>query len=894
VSSEAEPLRRLADALHGALGDGRALRSVLAAHPAASDLLLDALLANGPDGLAPEADPHAAPAAPAADEHRLGPYRIERELGRGGQAVVYAATDTRLGRRVALKVLQADRFRSHRSEQRFRAEAATTSRLDHPGICPVYDVGEAGDAIYLAMRLVEGRTLAQCIQTGIQTARGKGAPGQPLDLQLGGDAGARTWQRTLRLFETIAAALHAAHAAGVTHRDVKPGNVMVQADGSAVVLDFGLAADRNRDGATLTRTGDVFGTPAYMAPEQCRGEAGDHRVDVWALGASLFEALTGNRAFPGETPEATMRAILTGVAPRLGRHARPLPRELGVVLGKAMDPDPARRYADAAGFAADLRAVRELRPILATPPSLALRVRRWTQRNPWPTTLLAVVLVTGAITTWLGVRQGAAGRENRLLRLPAELQALAAEYPGLVPVVAHRDAAEAWCTRARAFATCGTDVRLLLIELRRRGQPVAGALRGNGPELQRELARLTAIDTSLALGLARDDVLAEQRAPAAAAAREAARTALRERIAALGVWQFPTAADQQVHDVCVQLLADLDAFTGEAGPLAAAERELLASAEAAVSWDEVIADIAADPRFGGLRLVPQHGLQPLRRSTATGLWEFAHLRSGPPPRVQPDGSYEFADDSGIVLVLLPGGRTTIGAQRSDPAGRRYVANLRVTELLLVDVPLDPFFVAMHETTRAQWTRLGGRDRSFWPVGWQGTTERHPVDEVGWDAAVDVLARSGLTLPTEAQWEYAARAAEHREQELPIDGAGARLPENLFDATAVRRGMTSLATALAGDDGFPCTAPVGSFAANGFGLHDLRGNVQEWCLDEAGLPDRDVLEAGTGAWLAPPNGKHPLRGHCWLNDLKLSPLSTRTLTSGTEKDRGCRAARALER
>ena len=889
-STPKQELDAFAPAVLGATADGPALPKLLSAHPQAANLLTDALLA-GPPPEVPPAPP------PAAGERRIGPYRIDGELGRGGQAVVYAATDTRLGRPVALKVLHADAFLSPFRAQRFRAEAETTSRLDHPGICPVYEVGEDDGRPWLAMRRLDGRTLAATIQAA--AAR----PARPFALDLGpGTASADTTVAgsrrpgalvaTLRLFESIASALHAAHRAGVTHRDVKPGNVVVQPDGTAVLLDFGLAADESRTGATLTRTGDVFGTPAYMAPEQCRGERCDARSDVFSLGATMFEALTGERAFAGETHDAIVRAILGGRVPDPRRQRRDLPPELGTVVRKALDPDPGRRYATAEEFAQDLRRVRELRPVLAAPPGVWLLTRRFCQRNPWLVAMAGVLVVAATISLWFAADASARSHENQLVLLRDELHALVTAYGRLQPVAEHRTAAMEWTAQARALVARRTEVERMRDDLRRdatRGGDTE--LDDDGVVLRQELERLDAIESARAAGRGRSDLLSAlaEEAPQRRDERDRVAAAVAERRA----WHLPDRDRRLLHAACVRLLQEIDAFAGATGQLASAQRELAGLATASVEWDAVVADVRQSAVYRHLELRPQRELVPLRKQPATGFWEFSHPRSGPPPRIRADGSLEFADDTGIVLVLLPGGPTRVGAQRTDPHAPRHDPRIRPVEDYLVELDLEPFFLAVHEVTRAQWIELEGRDPSSIPIGTWGMTPGHPVVDVTWSEAAEVLGRSTLTLPTEAQWEYAARAMEHSVDEARIDPAATRLLENLYDAAATLRGVSSPRPPLAGDDGFARSAPVGSFAPNGFGLHDMRGNVQEWCLDPEAYPNRDLLGARDGVWLAPSAAKHSVRGFGWLNDLAWSPLTTRTITSDPEKDRGLRAARRLD-
>ena len=234
--------------------------------------------------------------ATGSEPQRVGSYRLVRELGRGGQAIVWLAEDSRIGRQVALKMLPHLGPGGEEALRRFRREAEVTARLEHPGICGIYDADIDGETPYIAMRLVAGRTLAQILSEARKQENADVSTSWPPSSALG-------VRRVLHLFERVARALHAAHEAGVVHRDVKPGNVMIAEDESPVLLDFGLARDEQSDVATLTQSGDVFGTPAYMSPEQLTGggAAIDRRTDVYSLAASLHEALTLSRPYEAPT-----------------------------------------------------------------------------------------------------------------------------------------------------------------------------------------------------------------------------------------------------------------------------------------------------------------------------------------------------------------------------------------------------------------------------------------------------------------------------------------------------------------------------------------------------------------------------------------------------------------
>ena len=260
----------------------------------------------------------------------LGHYRIVRALGRGGMGEVYAAEDTRLARLVALKVLppafaaDADRL------ARFRREAQAVAALNHPNVVTIYSVEEAGGVQFLTMELVDGQTLAALIPpSGFALA----------DL--------------LRTAIPLVDAVWSAHAQGVVHRDLKPANVMVAGDGRVKVLDFGLAKRHEGPGgsaaATMTSDGltaahDVFGTPAYMSPEQGEGRAVDHRTDIFSLGIVLYQMATGRPPFAGDTPMGVLSSILKDTAAPLADARPDLPADLDRVVRRCLAKDPSRRY----------------------------------------------------------------------------------------------------------------------------------------------------------------------------------------------------------------------------------------------------------------------------------------------------------------------------------------------------------------------------------------------------------------------------------------------------------------------------------------------------------------------------------------------------------------------
>src|SRR6185369_14869805 len=272
----------------------------------------------------------------------IGDYRLVRELGRGGMGAVYLAYDTRLGRNAALKFLPA-RFHSPERVRRLEREARAASALNHPHILTIYDFGQQNGRDFIASEFVEGRTLREHISAN--------------DLTL---------NQILEVAIQVASALGTAHAAGIIHRDIKPENIMLRPDGYAKVLDFGLAkltekelgedttSDPRMTAGFKTRTGILLGTTSYMSPEQVRGQTLDGRSDLFSLGVVLYELISGQRPFRGETVHHTMVAI-TDLEPAPVGHLVPrAPVTFQNLISQVLAKDPAERYQTAAELIADL------------------------------------------------------------------------------------------------------------------------------------------------------------------------------------------------------------------------------------------------------------------------------------------------------------------------------------------------------------------------------------------------------------------------------------------------------------------------------------------------------------------------------------------------------------
>jgi len=309
----------------------------------------------------------------------LGDYELLEEVGRGGQGVVFRARQKSLNRTVALKVISLGQWASKVHLKRFRREAEAAASLDHPCIVPIYEVGERDGQCYFSMKFVEGGQLDEVVRRA------------PISIR-----------QAAELIAKVARTVHYAHEHGILHRDIKPGNILLDAKGEPHLTDFGLARLVETE-STMTRTMEVLGTPSYMSPEQAVGNnaAISNATDVYGLGAVFYQLLTGQPPFAGGATYETIKLLLD-TEPKQPRLLNPkIDRDLSTICLKCLEKDPKRRYSSALALAEDLERWLKHEPIQARHTGVFTRGRKWVQRNPTSALLVACVVALAAAAVWI-------------------------------------------------------------------------------------------------------------------------------------------------------------------------------------------------------------------------------------------------------------------------------------------------------------------------------------------------------------------------------------------------------------------------------------------------------------------------------------------------------------
>ncbi len=346
-------------------------------------------------GILPDAAPGFADPRRRDLQGNLGDYELLEEIGRGGQGVVFRARQKSLNRTVALKIIGLGQWASKAHIRRFRLEAEAAASLDHPCIVPIYEVDEGDGSCYFSMKLIEGGQLDEVVKRTPMPVR-----------------------QAAELIAKVARTVHYAHEHGILHRDIKPGNILLDTKGEPHLTDFGLARLLESE-STVTRTLEVLGTPSYMAPEQAAGNNTKltNATDVYGLGAVLYQLLTGHPPFAGGTTYETIKLVLE-TEPRQPRLCNPkVDRDLSTICLKCLEKDPHRRYPSALALAEDLEHWLRHEPIRARHSSVFTRGKKWVLRNRTTAAFIAVVVIAFAGVLWESSRV----QQNRALVRRANL-----------------------------------------------------------------------------------------------------------------------------------------------------------------------------------------------------------------------------------------------------------------------------------------------------------------------------------------------------------------------------------------------------------------------------------------------------------------------------------------
>jgi formylglycine-generating enzyme required for sulfatase activity/serine/threonine protein kinase len=676
---------------------------------------------------------------------RVGPYRLDEELGRGSMGVVYRGFDENIERVVAVKIIRPQQHAAPEDEAearlRFKREAAAVGKLFHPNIVVVYHFGEANGELFICMEFVAGISLQRAL-----------IPGSPMDTHT-----------ALSILTQIADALDHAHSQGVIHRDIKPANILVGVDGRVKITDFGVARIASH---TITQTGMTMGTPLYMAPEQILGAKVDGKADQFSLAVIAYRMLSGSLPFNAEPVQALMYQILNSGPPRLDSINSHLPPACAEAIHRALAKKPGERYVTCSAFIRELKdSLAEPKPV--PPPAKNESTHRTLKRYrrtilAAAAALLAVAVAAGGVWIYLPKAKNAAG--------PPAVDAPVAATKKVAPPPSQEPATQpASGARAAASDTAPPAAKTALPELRgpspNAKEPATGTAAGNSPPPNKTAS------------------------PASPAPQPRARMDPAETKAA-----------------------------GEIATLRGPSPNTKEPTTRTAAGNSPPPNKTASPATP----IPQPGARmDLAETKAAG--DIATEKLRPPHRA---GDTKVNPKDGLTYVWIPPGTFIMGWSPDDIAGYDNEKPAHPVTLS------KEFWIGQTPVTQEAYERVTNRNPS------QFKGQRLPVETLNWNEARSYCSAVNMRLPTEAEWEYAARAGSAASRYGPIDSIA------WYNGNSGNK-----------------THEVAQKQKNAWGLYDMLGNVWQWVADWYG--DKYYTPAAASDPQGPPDGTYRvLRGGSW--------------------------------
>ncbi|MEM7261294.1 MAG: bifunctional serine/threonine-protein kinase/formylglycine-generating enzyme family protein [Planctomycetota bacterium] len=881
---------------------------------------------------------------------RIGAYEVRELVARGGMGAVYRAdrVDGQFDQTVAVKILKRG-LDTDEILRRFVIERQVLARLEHPHIARLYDGGATEEGLpYLTMELVDGESIDRFCDSRrlgvrerlalfIQICRAVQFAHQnlivhrdlkPSNILVTPDGEPKLLDFGIaKVIDPEASGAEPIHTVTqmrlMTPRYASPEQVRGEPATTRTdvyslgVILYELLCGRSPHVLRTTKLEEIERVICEVEPT--RPSAALTRISGQTTERSETAAIAEAR----HTDVRRLRSLLSG--------------DIETITLKALSKDAARRYDSPDRLADDLERYLGGHPVHARPDSVGYRLRKFTLRHIWALSIAAVFLVVVTVSTGLGLWQqfqmGLQGEEIARLADFKYVDEAVREAELLWPIdPAMLPRYDRWLERYGVpLRENEARHREMLAEVRARSIPETAADRAERQRQHPRFEELEQLRARLRIDRAAlEDATAEEREARAAEIESRATMArsIEEEMDHEAPVEFAedNQRDSLLHATLVRILDRLEPFLDpdpQRGVLASVEwrrdramEMATVEAERLDRWRGVREEIRRSDRYRGLDLPPQVGLWPLGWDADSGLAEFYDIRTGLAPSRGEDGGWQLEAETALIYVLLPGGKTrigteaTAGSKRYDPLASPMEGSPGGDEgsWAPVEVELAPFFIGKFELTQPQWSRFAPNPSKYY-VGYRYPEEGeawvevskkiHPIETVSWEVSRRVLRRFGAELPTEAQWEYAARGRG----EDPWPGCAgvaelgrfANVADRAYNRLMEQIWQRSVNHTEEVDDGFPLHSPVGEFEPNGFGLYDTLGNVSEWCRDPWGRYDA-ALFVGDEALQVHDLGRDRLhRGGSHRSEATLARVSARQPTPGTgvSAEIGVRCVRSLE-